>query len=126
MNFVVPSLALFSKEVPFLANIGHYPNFLKKSLLAFIKSASLTTTFLASFHDLEITQFWSVNYICLVYKFKFLFWTFLEIFRKYIGDCKNLFFDENVFKILYLCFPFIQKAAELVLKKLSGLRSYWS
>ena len=23
---------------------------------------------------LEITQFWSVNYICLMYKLKFLFW----------------------------------------------------
>ena len=28
--------------------------------------------FLAIFHDLEMTQFWSVNNICLVYKLKFL------------------------------------------------------
>ena len=30
---------------------------------------------LANFAGLEITQFWSVNYVCLVYELKFLFST---------------------------------------------------
>ena len=76
-----------------------------------------------------MTQFQSVNYICLVYKLKFVFWTdlwllylelyFLILFR----DCGNLLFDKIFFKILYLCFLFIHKTAELVLEKLPRLRS---
>ena len=80
-----------------------------------------------------MTQFWSVNFICLVYKSKFLFWTcptfwtifmtnlqplYLKLyFLVILGDGGNLFFGKNFFKILYLCFLFIQKAEELVLKK---------
>ena len=65
--------------------------------------------FLAIFHDLEMTQFWSVNNICLVYKLKFLlgniygrtivffgtFWRLWEFF-----GCGVLKF----FEILYLSF----------------------
>ena len=81
-----------------------------------------------------MTQFWTINYICLVCKLKFLFWTspkfwaifmtdlqpfYLELhFLVLIGDSGKLFFDEKLFKILYLCFLFIQKTAELVLEKL--------
>ena len=39
---------------------------------------------------------------------------FLDVFGYY----GNLFFDEKIFKILYLRFLVIQKTAELVLKKL--------
>ena len=83
----------------------------------------------ASFHNIEMTQFRSVNFIYLVYKFEFLFWTcptFWTIFMTdlqplclklyflvILGDGRNLFFD-----ILYLCFLFIQKTEELVLKKI--------
>ena len=38
-------------------------------VLAFLKTANLATIyFLAIFPDLEMTEFWSVNYIFLVYK----------------------------------------------------------
>ena len=94
---------------------------------------------LVIFHDLRMTQFWSGKYVCLVYKVKFLLWTcpkfwaifmtdlwplYLELlylepqFLVLFGDCRNLFFDEKFFKILY-CFLFIQKPAELALEKLS-------
>ena len=94
---------------------------------------------LVIFHDLRMTQFWSGKYVCLVYKLKFLLWTcpifwaifmtnlwplYLELlylepqFLVLFGDCRNLFFDEKFFKILY-CFLFIQKPAELALEKLS-------
>ena len=44
---------------------------------------------------------------------------YLELyFLVLFGDCGNLFFDKKIFKILYLCFLFIQKTAELVLEKL--------
>ena len=60
--------------------------------------------------DLEMTYFWSVNYICLVYKLKFFstYWRSWKLF-----GCS--FFDEKIFKILYL-FSFYQKTTELVLK----------
>ena len=94
---------------------------------------------LVIFHDLRMTQFWSGKYVCLVYKLKFFLWTcpifwaifmtnlwplYLELlylepqFLVLFGDCRNLFFEEKFFKILY-CFLFIQKPAELVLEKLS-------
>ena len=47
---------------------------------------------------------------------------FLVVF----GDCGNLFFDEKIFKILYLCFRFIQKTAELFPEKIPELRNGWS
>ena len=43
-----------------------------------------------------------------------------------LGDCGNLFIDEKIFKMLYLCFLFIHKTAELVLEKLPLARSGWS
>ena len=36
--------------------------------------------------DLEMTQFWSVNYICLVYKLKFLFWTYPTFWAIFMKD----------------------------------------
>ena len=93
---------------------------------------------LVIFHDLEMTQVLSVNYFCLVYKLKFLFWTYpkfwaifktdlkplyLELyFLLLFGDCGSLFFDKKFSKILYLCFLFIQNTAELVPEKLPILR----
>ena len=88
---------------------------------------------LAIFHELEMTQFWSVKYICLVYKSTFSFWTYLkfwailwQIFSHCIavflvlleiaGAFSLCFFDRKCFKVLYLCFPFIKKPARLVLK----------
>ena len=94
---------------------------------------------LVIFHDLRMTQFSYVKCICLVYKLKVLLWTFskfgaifmadlwplyLELlylklkFLVLFRDCGNLFFDKKMFKILYYCFLFIEKLAELVLEKL--------
>ena len=43
---------------------------------------------------------------------------FGTVFLVLFGDCGNLFFNKTFFKILYLCFLFIHKTAELVLEKL--------
>ena len=40
-----------------------------------------------------------------------------------VSFCGNLLFDEKHFKILYLCFLFIQKIAELVLEKCLELKT---
>ena len=74
------------------------------------------------FHDLRMTQFWSVKYICLVSKLKFLLWTLFEIlgniydrpvaivfetvvfetvFLVLFGDDGNLFFDEKILESLF-------------------------
>ena len=42
------------------------------------------------FHNLEMIQFWSVNYICLVYKLKFLFWTCLKFWAIFMADLQLL------------------------------------
>ena len=39
---------------------------------------------LAIFHNLEMKQFWSVNYICLMYKF--LFWKSLTFWAIFMTD----------------------------------------
>ena len=36
--------------------------------------------------DLEMTYFWSVNYICLVCKLKFLIWTCLKFWEIFMTD----------------------------------------
>ena len=40
------------------------------------------------------------------------------VFLVLSGDYGNLFFDGKSFKVLYLCFLFIQKTAELVLEEI--------
>ena len=42
---------------------------------AFLSQHIRILLLLAIFPDLETAQFWSVNYICQVYKLKLLFWT---------------------------------------------------
>ena len=81
----------------------------------------------ASFHDLQMTQLRSVNYICLVYKFKFLFLG--NIYHRSIAILFGTvifssfwrlwkYFLTKTFSKPYICFLFIRKAAELVLEKL--------
>ena len=43
-------------------------------VLAFMECTGLKLLLLANVPDLEMKQFWSVNYICQVCKFKLLFW----------------------------------------------------
>ena len=80
---------------------------------------------LVIFLDLRMTQFWSVKYISLVYKLKFLLWTYpkfwatfmrdllplyLELFFLVLfEDCGNLFFWQNFFRNLILMFSFYPK-----------------
>ena len=99
-------------------------------LLVFIGSASLNT----------MTLFWSVNYIFLVYKLKFLFWTCLKLwvisvtskaaylelyFLLLFGGFGNFFLWQKIFQNLIFVFSYYSKTAELVLEKLSLLRSGW-
>ena len=41
---------------------------------------------LVIFHDLEMAQFCSVNYICIVYELKFFFWTFPKFWAIVMTD----------------------------------------
>ena len=65
----------------------------------------------------SMTQFWSIKYICLVYKLKFLLWTcpkllYLELyFLVLFGDCGNLFFDGKFSKFCINVF-FISKKGQ--------------
>ena len=81
------------------------------------------------FHDLEMIQFWSVNYVCLVYKLKFLFWTCLNfgqyslqiyshciaVFVVLFRDCGNFLivvFWQIIFQnlmFMFSCYPKIQQ-----------------
>ena len=57
-----------------------------KKLLAILKSlfaALHDVLFLAIFPDLEMWQFWSVDYICLVCNLYFLFWTCLKFWTRF-------------------------------------------
>ena len=81
---------------------------------------------LVIFHDLRMTQFWPGKYVCLVYKLKLSLWTcpkfwaifmtdlwplYLELlylepqFLVIFGDCRNMFFDKKLFKILFSFYP---------------------
>ena len=86
---------------------------------------------LAIFHDLKMTQFWSVNYICLVFKLKFLFWTCLKFWAIFVTDlqpflelhffrdCGNILLVvlwRDFFQNLVFIFSFYPKKAEVVLK----------
>ena len=80
---------------------------------------------LVLFHDLEVTLHYSVNYICLIYKLKFLVWIcsqfwaifmtdlqplYLELhFLVPFGDCGNLFFLTKKFWWYYIYVFFLFK-----------------
>ena len=106
-------------------------------VLAFIETTRLNTTPLAIFPDLEMTQVWSVNYICQVCKLKLLFskcpkfWRIFILIGSYLqlslnilyhrslyselfflvltGDCGNLLFKENIFKVFLYLWDFLSE-----------------
>ena len=106
-------------------------------VLPFIETTRLNTTPLAIFPDLEMTQVWSRNYICQVCKLKLLFskcpkfWRIFILINSYLelslnilyhrslyselfflvltGDCGNLLFKENIFKVFLYLWDFLSK-----------------
>ena len=48
---------------------------------------------LVIFHDLRMTQFWSVKYICLVYRLKFLLWLCPTIWAIFMTDLLPLYLE---------------------------------
>ena len=62
-------------------------------LLVFALTKSASLLLLVIFHYLEMTQFWCVNYISLVYKLKYLLWTCLRFWAIFMTEFGTVFFS---------------------------------